>query len=150
MSTTALDKTRRYLVPVARLKLAGHPHDTHLSVYEWMPAFEAWVTGLALCGYSTEQGVLPEGTEVTCAGCMGYQPRYERMLTPGYRPEEDDREALRKRAETAEELLRCFVALGDVTHKYPIAGGHDNLGADLTCSGCALRDQARAHLEAGR
>ena len=87
---TELDTSRRYLRPVRVTTLSGEPAGVHLSVYEWLPKFEAWATGMALCGESADQGALPEGTEVTCAGCLAYQPKYERYLAPGYRPENDD------------------------------------------------------------
>lgn len=74
-----LDKERRYLVPVARLALPDEPDVVHLSLYEWLPQLEDWVTGLALCGRSTE-GQLPAGTEVTCPGCEHYRPTYETAL----------------------------------------------------------------------
>lgn len=77
---TELDKTRRYLVPVARLQLPDEPDLVHLSLYEWLPQFEAWATGLALCGHSTRQGPLAQGTEVTCPGCQAYQPTYQAVL----------------------------------------------------------------------
>ncbi|MEW2393137.1 hypothetical protein AB0933_32730 [Streptomyces venezuelae] len=96
-----LDRSRRYLRPVASLNLPGHPDDVHLALYKWLPSFEAWATGPGLCGSSTEQGPLPEGTVVTCVQCQKWRPKYERMLAPGYRPE-DDVEALRRRAEAAE------------------------------------------------
>lgn len=96
--TTELDKSRRYLRPVA-----GYDSDAvHLSVYRWLPMFDAWATGMSLCGQSMRQGPLPEGSAVTCAQCQAYRPTYERMLTPGYKAEDDDPEVLRRRAETAE------------------------------------------------
>lgn len=52
-----------------------------------------------------------------------------------------------QRAERAEALLREFVSLANVTHQYPAMGGHDCLGKNLTCSGCALRDKIRAALD---
>lgn len=78
--TTELDRARRYLVPVARLDLPDEPNIVHLALYQWLPQFEAWATGLALCGRSTAQGPLAEGTEVTCPGCQFYQPTYEAVL----------------------------------------------------------------------
>jgi hypothetical protein len=79
---TGLDKCRRYLVPVARLELPGEPDVVHLSS-------EAWATGLALCGRSTRQGVLPVGTVVTCLACEAYRPTYEAVLDrEGRRPNE--------------------------------------------------------------
>ncbi|MEU5660128.1 hypothetical protein ABZ802_31595 [Streptomyces sp. NPDC047737] len=80
MTETALDPERRYLVPVARLDLPGQPDDVHLSLYEWLPRFEEWATGMALCGYSTTQGALPEGTEATCRSCEAYRPQYQAVL----------------------------------------------------------------------
>lgn len=78
--TTGLDKARRYLRPVAHLKLPDEPDLVHLSLYEWLPSFEAWATGLALCGRSTSQGPLREGTEVTCPSCQTYEPSYQTAL----------------------------------------------------------------------
>jgi hypothetical protein len=96
-----LDRTRRYLRPVAEYDT----DETHLSVYAWLPAFEAWATGMSLCGGSMRQGPLPEGTVVSCQGCLGYQPKYERYLAPGYDPADDDPEVLRARMETAERQV---------------------------------------------
>ncbi|MFJ3283324.1 hypothetical protein [Streptomyces halstedii] len=93
---TVEDRDLRYLVPVARLNLPDQPDLIHLSVYQWLPAFQAWATGMAICGVSTRQGALPEAA-VTCEGCLAYRARYERMLAPGYRPEDDDPDVLRKR-----------------------------------------------------
>lgn len=107
---TVEDRERRHLVPVARLNLDGQPDLIHLSVYQWMPAFQVWATGMAICGYSTQQGPLPNAT-VTCPECLKYRPRYERMLTPGYRPEDDDPDVLRARAEKAERQVRQAEAL---------------------------------------
>jgi hypothetical protein len=109
---TQLDRTRRYLVPVARVNLPGQPDDVHLSVYTWNERIEEWLTGPALCGYSTSQGALPNGTEATCAECLEDKLDYERYLAPGYRPEDDDPKVLRARAEKAEADLartRAFV-----------------------------------------
>ena len=115
MTETAEDRERRYLVPVARLNLAGQPELIHLSVYQWLPAFQAWATGMAICGYSAQQGALPKAT-VTCPECLQYRPRYERMLTPGYRPEDDDPDVLRKRlADVEEERDRLRARLTAVT-----------------------------------
>jgi transcriptional regulator with XRE-family HTH domain len=47
----------------------------------------------------------------------------------------------------AEKLLRRFVDLAAVTHRYGAMGGHDSLGENLGCAGCALRDQARSALD---
>jgi len=103
---TAEDRERRYLVPVARLNLAGQPDLIHLSVYQWLPEFQGWGTRTAICGAPTQPGPLMKAT-VTCPGCEQYRPRYERMLAPGYRPEDDDPDVLRAqlaaaRAEIAE------------------------------------------------
>ncbi|MFG2970847.1 hypothetical protein ACGFZS_47020 [Streptomyces sp. NPDC048288] len=107
--TTELDKTRRYLRPVRATPIADDPDGVHLSVYSWLPMFDAWATGMGLCGESMMQGPLPEGTEVTCPSCLAYWPKYERMLAPGYRPEDDDPEVLRARLERirAEVKLLC-------------------------------------------
>jgi hypothetical protein len=105
---TELDKSRRYLRPVAPLDLPGVPQETHWSVYEWLPMFQAWATGMSLCGQSMRQGPLPAGTPVTCSRCEEWRPRYERMLAPGYRPEDDDPDVLRHRAERAEAQVRAM------------------------------------------
>ena len=150
MTETTFDPELRYLVPVARLQLPTQPDDTHWSVYQWLPGFEAWATGPAICGYSTAQGPLPEGTAVTCQRCEERRPDYERYLAPGYRPEGDDRKALRTRTEGAEGLLREFLEIAGVTHKYPIQGGHDTIGVNLTCAGCELVDRIRTFLKENR
>lgn len=75
-----LDRSRRYLRPVARLQLPDEPDLVHLAVYEWLPMFEAWATGPGLCGRSTAQGPLEEGMEVTCPDCQHYQPTYQAAL----------------------------------------------------------------------
>lgn len=98
MTETA--EERRYLVPVARLNLPSEPDVIHLSVYQWLPAFQAWATGMSICGASTQQGPLPKAT-VTCPECLAFRGRYERMLAPGYRPEDDDPDMLRKRLAAA-------------------------------------------------
>ena len=114
MTESPEDLTRRYLVPVARLNLPDQPDEIHLSVYQWMPAFQAWATGMAICGYSTQQGPL-QGATVTCEGCLAYRARYERMLAPGYRPEDDDPEVLRERLERAHtELTSMSGRIGDL------------------------------------
>lgn len=78
--TTELDKTRRYLVPVARIDLPDQPDLVHLSLYEWLPQFEAWATGPGLCGHSTCQGALPEDAVVTCPQCLEWRPTYAAVL----------------------------------------------------------------------
>lgn len=104
--TTELDKTRRYLRPVRATVISDDPHGVHLAVYSWLAlGFDAWVTGPGICGESTMQGPLPEGTAVTCPGCLERQGDYERYLAPGYRPEDDDPKVLRRRLEEAEASL---------------------------------------------
>lgn len=107
--TTELDKTRRYLRPVRAMPISDDPDGVHLAVYSWLEAFDAWVTGPGICGESTEQGVLPGGTVVTCVRCLEWKPKYVRYLAPGYQPGDDDPEALRGKLERirAEVLLLC-------------------------------------------
>lgn len=113
--TTELDKTRRYLRPVRATIISDDPGGVHLAVYSWLEMFDAWATGPGICGESMRQGPLPEGTEVTCQACEEYRPKCERMLAPGYRPEDDDPEVLRKRAEDAEDALaRVLLFLEDI------------------------------------
>lgn len=107
MNESELDKERRYLVPVAEYD----SDEVHLSVYEWLPRFEEWATGMSLCGGSMMQGALPGGTVVTCPSCEDYRPKYQRYLGPGYRPEDDDPEVLRARAEKAEQQVAQARAL---------------------------------------
>lgn len=93
---TELDKARRYLRPVRATVISDDPDGVHLAVYSWLElGFDAWVTGPGICGESTMQGPLPDGTAVTCASCLAYQPKYERYLAPGYQPGDDDPEVLR-------------------------------------------------------
>jgi hypothetical protein len=44
-------------------------------------------------------------------------------------------------------LLRRTVSLLETTHAHRGQGGHDVLGANLTCAGCNLRDQILASLD---
>jgi DNA-binding CsgD family transcriptional regulator len=46
------------------------------------------------------------------------------------------------------DILREYIQLADVTHAHRIQGGHDSLGENLSCAGCALRDKARTALAA--
>ena len=61
--------------------------------------------------------------------------------------EEGSPEVLRRRTEAAEKLLKQYVDLVAVTHRYPIAGGHDCLGENHSCSGFALARLAQELLE---
>lgn len=54
------------------------------------------------------------------------------------------------RAAAAEDLLREFLEIAGVTHKYPVAGGHDSIGVNFTCAGCALAGRVRAFLKENR
>jgi hypothetical protein len=112
-----LDKNRRYLVPVAALPIDPVPGAVHLSVYTWQPLFGAWLTSMSLCGASMRQGPLPDGATVTCPECEGWRPKYERMLAPGYRPEDDDPDALRRRAGIAGRQVAQARALVDAWRK---------------------------------
>ncbi|MFK0288306.1 hypothetical protein ACIQVL_48720 [Streptomyces sp. NPDC090499] len=105
---TELDKTRRYLRPVRATVISDNPDGVHLAVYEWLSAFDEWATGPGICGESMMQGPLPEGTEVTCSSCLEYQPKYERMLAPGYRPEDDDPGALRAKLDRIRTEVRML------------------------------------------
>ncbi|WP_416520086.1 hypothetical protein [Streptomyces achromogenes] len=100
LETTELDTGRRYLVPVARLDLPDEPDVVHLALYQWLPRLETWMTGLTLCGTSTRQGALPEGTEVTCPGCQAYEPKYQAILGAQATAVESELEQRRRRAET--------------------------------------------------
>ena len=133
MTETDEDRKRRYLVPVARLNLPDQPDLIHWSVYQWMPAFQAWATGMAICGLSTQQGALPKAT-VTCPECEAYRPRYERMLAPGYRPEDDDPDVLRKRLQAAEDER-------DRARRWAVRLENEN--RRLTDQVCEAKEQAR-------
>lgn len=105
---TELDKARRYLRPVHATVISDDPDGVHLAVYSWLEAFDAWVTGPGICGESMRQGPLPGGTTVTCYDCLKWQPKYERMLDPGYRREDDDPEALRARLDRLRVEVRML------------------------------------------
>ena len=62
----------------------------------------------------------------------------EQTVAPSTSPE---------RAEAAEDLLREFLEISGVTHKYPVAGGHDSIGANFTCAGCELAERVRLFLD---
>lgn len=72
---------QRRLAVVACCTVTGEPDGTHLSVEEWSPRWQEWLTSMALCGQSAEQGALPTDTVVTCTGCEGRRDHYERALT---------------------------------------------------------------------
>jgi hypothetical protein len=59
---------------------------------------------------------------------------------------DDQIDALHARLAAAERILGEYVNLAEITHKYRSMGGHDTVGAGLTCAGCALVADARAHL----
>lgn len=121
MQTTGLDKSRRYLVPVRATIISGNPEGVHLSVMEWLPVFEAWATGPGICGESMRQGPLPEGAEVTCPRCLEWKPKYERYLSPGYNPADDDPEVLRREVAAARQFaaeMRDFCSPHGVATDY--------------------------------
>ena len=99
-----LDRARRYLRPVAEYDSG----EVHLSLYRWLPSFEAWATGPGICGRSMRQGPLPDGTAVTCEDCERWRPTYERMLDPGYDPADDDPEALRAKLDRIREQVKLM------------------------------------------
>ncbi|MFF7795589.1 hypothetical protein [Streptomyces sp. NPDC007991] len=82
----------------------------------------------------------------SAVGAVPHQPSGQ-TATEATELEGDDPEVLRKRAEDAEALLKRYVDLAEVTHKYRIMGGHDSIGENHSCAGCALARQAREHLE---
>lgn len=49
--------------------------------------------------------------------------------------------------EQAKALLRRYVDLAAVTHAYRSMGGHDTIGENLSCAGCALTAEAKTFLE---
>lgn len=70
----------------------------------------------------------------------------QRVAPGALTPHEARRKAEAERDQLA-DLLRRTADLLDVTHRYRSQGGHDLLGVNLTCSGCALRDKIRAALD---
>lgn len=100
MTEVPEDPTKRGLVPVARLNLDTEPDLVHLSVLKWIPACEAWATGMTLCGRSASQGALPDGTLVTCQDCEGYRDSYERALSG--RPTAEQEEIAELKAQLAD------------------------------------------------
>jgi hypothetical protein len=136
-----LDRSRRYLRPVRAMSISDDPEGVHLAVYSWLPVFGAWATGPGLCGESMRQGALPEGTPVTCARCEAWRPRYERMLAPGYRAEDDDPEVLRKRIDRAQELHPAKADWSWATFGCTHGGKHEARCATCgTCSPCPTLD----------
>lgn len=103
---TQLDKTRRYLRPVRATIISDDPDGVHLAVYSWLQTFDVWATGPGICGESMRQGALPVGTAVTCPRCEEWRPKYERMLAPGYRREDDDAEVLRGKLQRITDEVR--------------------------------------------
>ncbi|MFD0032566.1 hypothetical protein ACFVJK_30715 [Streptomyces sp. NPDC127172] len=81
---TAPEGRRRRIVPVACQTVRGEPDGIHLAVEEWLPRYEGWVTGPALCGQSAKQGALSADTAITCTGadgsCESYRDSYQRAL----------------------------------------------------------------------
>ena len=135
---TELDKTRRYLRPVRATIISDDPDGVHLAVYSWLEMFDAWATGPGICGESMQQGPLPEGTAVTCASCLEYQPKYERYLAPGYQPGDDDPDALRARIDAARELHKPVGDWSWSTFGCAHEERHTRLcGVCKTCSPCA-------------
>ncbi|MTE20292.1 hypothetical protein F0L17_14475 [Streptomyces sp. TRM43335] len=101
-----LDRTRRYLVPVARLPLPDEPDLVHLALYQWLPQFDAWATGPSICGRSTTQGPLPDGTAITCPACEEHRPDYERHLAGhGQSPEQQLAEVCRLLSQWGPRLM---------------------------------------------
>lgn len=136
-----LDRFRRYLRPVRATIISDDPDGVHLAVYSWLPAFEEWATGPGLCGESMRQGALPEGTAVTCPRCEAWRPRYERMLAPGYRAQDDDPEVLRKRIARARELHPAKADWSWATFGCAHGGKHPTRCATCgTCSPCPTLD----------
>ncbi|MFE6474539.1 hypothetical protein [Streptomyces rochei] len=95
---TEPDKTQVYLVPVAHLELADEPEYVHLSLYSWNERTDAWLTQTGICGRSTTQGALPEGTEVTCPGCLKWRPAYDQTVAGHNHRRELESEARRQQA----------------------------------------------------
>jgi len=81
---TAPNRVQRRIVPVACVTREGAPDGVHLSLLTWLPQWEEWATGPALCGQSAEQGALPDTTPVTCTGfdgsCESYRDTYQRII----------------------------------------------------------------------
>lgn len=93
-----LDKTKVYLVPVPHLGLQDEPELVHLALYSWVERIDAWATEPGICGRSTAQGPLPEGTAVTCPGCLQRQPVYEQLVDSANRADELQTEARQQQA----------------------------------------------------
>lgn len=71
----------RRLAVVTCCTVTGEPDGIHLSVEEWSPQWGEWLTGMALCGQSADQGALDPATPVTCQDCEGHRDCYERALS---------------------------------------------------------------------
>lgn len=99
-------KTR--LAVVACCTVTGEPDGIHLSVEEWEPRWGEWLTGLALCGQSAEQGALDPNTLVTCLNCQGYRDGYERALTGRPSVEQEELASLRHKLARIEEMTAAW------------------------------------------
>jgi hypothetical protein len=125
-----------------RIARAIHRYDSHhaLSGNDIPSKHHYGEADFVLAELRTELGELAALRQVA----RGYCPACGRGDAA---PTVDDGEREKQRADQAERLLRRYVDLADITHKYPIMGGHDCIGENHTCAGCALRDEARAALE---
>jgi hypothetical protein len=93
---------------VACCTVTGEPDGTHLSVEEWFPRWDEWLTGIALCGQSAEQGTLPPDTPVTCQDCEGYRDTYERALAGRPTAEQEELAALRRKLARIEQMADAW------------------------------------------
>lgn len=100
------------LVPVRCSTVQGEPDGIHLSVLEWEPKFQEWVTGPAICGQSADQGALRGDTPITCAGfkgsCEDYRGAYERALAGRPTAEQEELQQLRRKLRRIEEMAAAW------------------------------------------
>lgn len=87
----------RRLAVVRCCTVTGEPDGTHLSVEEWSPRWGEWLTSMALCGQSAEQGALPGGTAISCTACEDFRDSYERALAGRPTAEQEELERLNAR-----------------------------------------------------
>jgi hypothetical protein len=141
---------RRRIVPVACRTISGEPDGIHLSLEQWLPQWEEWATGAALCGQSAEQGALPADTPITCTGydgsCESYRDSYQRAIDGRPTAEQELIDSLRAEVARAGHRTerRCSCGVAPDPGICPLE--HDGLRAGGHCK-CAHppMDRAQSH-----
>lgn len=98
----------RRLAAVRCLTIEGKPDGTHLSIEEWSPRWDEWLTGMALCGQSAEQGALPAGTTITCQPCENHRDNYDRALDGRPTAEQEELDTLRRKLDRIDQMATAW------------------------------------------